>query len=76
MTGLYIREMLSRKLITRILIIPPAGLVGNWQREMRTLFGMDFRITRGGDAKSSNPFVGDSSDFVITSMDTGSCANS
>ena len=27
MTGLYIREMLSRRLLRRVLIIPPAGLV-------------------------------------------------
>ena len=41
MTGLYIREMLARRLIQRILIVPPAGLVGNWQNELRELFGMD-----------------------------------
>ena len=34
MTGLYNREMLARRLIRRILIVPPAGLVGNWEREM------------------------------------------
>lgn len=38
MAGLYIREMLSRRLIRRVLIVPPAGLVGNWQRELQTLF--------------------------------------
>ena len=32
MAGLYIRELLSRRLIRRVLIVPPAGLVGNWQR--------------------------------------------
>jgi len=36
MSGLYIREMLSRRLIQRVLIVPPAGLVGNWERELRT----------------------------------------
>lgn len=30
MTGLYIREMLSRRLLRRVLVVPPAGLVGNW----------------------------------------------
>ena len=34
MSGLYIREMLSRRLLRRILIVPPAGLVGNWRREL------------------------------------------
>ena len=29
MTGLYVREMLSRRLIRRVLIVPPAGLIGN-----------------------------------------------
>src|SRR6266496_1577314 len=38
MSGLYIREMLTRRLIRRVLIIPPAGLVGNWERELRLLF--------------------------------------
>ena len=35
MTGLYVREMLSRDRIRRVLIVPPAGLVGNWERELR-----------------------------------------
>ena len=47
MTGLYVREMLSRRLIRRVLIAPPAGLVGNWEREMRTLFRLPFRIVGG-----------------------------
>jgi hypothetical protein len=37
MTGLIVRELLSRRLVRRILVAAPAGLVGNWQREMRTL---------------------------------------
>ena len=51
MAGLYIREMLSRRLLRRVLIVPPAGLVGNWERELRTLFGLDFRIVGGADAR-------------------------
>ena len=47
MTGLYIREMLARRLIRRILIVPPAGLVGNWQNELRELFGMEFAVVTG-----------------------------
>jgi superfamily II DNA or RNA helicase len=70
MAGLYIREMLARRLIRRILIVPPAGLVGNWQRELRTLFGLDFRIVVGADARSGNPFTGSGSDLVIISVDT------
>ena len=70
MTGLYVREMLSRGLIRRVLIVPPAGLVGNWEREMRTLFRLQFRIVHGADARSGNPFAGPDSDLVIVSVDT------
>jgi len=38
MAGLYIREMQARRLIRRVLIVPPAGLLGNWERELRRLF--------------------------------------
>ncbi len=70
MTGLYIREMLSRRLIRRILIVPPAGLVGNWERELRVLFGLSFRIISGQDLKMGNPFIGESSDRAVVSIDT------
>ena len=70
MTGLYLREVLARRLIKRVLIVPPAGLVGNWEREMRTLFSLPFRIVRGADARGGNPFAGSESDRVIASIDT------
>ena len=70
MTGLYVREMLSRRLIRRVLIVPPAGLVGNWEREMRTLFHLSFRIISGADARAGNPFLGSESDLTIVSIDT------
>ena len=70
MAGLYIREMLARRLLRRVLIAPPAGLVGNWYRELKTLFGLDFRIVVGAGAKSSNPFTGPGSDLIIISVDT------
>ena len=70
MTGLYIREMLSRRLIRRVLIVPPAGLVGNWEREMRHLFRLKFRIVGGADARVGNPFTGPESELVIVSLDT------
>ena len=70
MAGLYIRELLSRRLIRRVLIVPPAGLVGNWQRELQTLFSLTFTIVSGADAKAANPFVGVTGDQVIVSLDT------
>jgi superfamily II DNA or RNA helicase len=73
MTGLYIREMLARRLIRRILIVPPAGLVGNWQNELRELFALEFVVITGADlaARNSNPFcTGPDCDRVICSVDT------
>src|SRR5204862_6997341 len=73
MTGLYVREMLARRLIQRILIVPPAGLVGNWQNEMREVFGMGFAVVTGADLgnRNSNPFAtGTNPDRSICSVDT------
>ena len=78
MTGLYVREMLSRHRLRRVLIVPPAGLVGNWERELRTLFRLRFRIVSSADAprvsvdrkSGDNPFRGPESDLVIVSLDT------
>ena len=70
MTGLYVREMLSRGRIRRVLVVPPSGLVGNWERELRTLFRLQFRIVSGADARAGNPFRGAGSDLVIVSLDT------
>ena len=71
MTGLYVREMLFRRRIRRVLIVPPAGLVGNWERELRTLFRLQCRIVSGTDCRNgANPFVGAAGDRVIVSLDT------
>jgi len=70
MSGLYIREMRARRLIKRILIVPPAGLIGNWQHELSTLFSLHFDIVSGADAKNTNPFIGEGSDCLIVSVDT------
>ena len=70
MTGLYVREMLSRQLIRRVLIVPPAGLLGNWKSEMWNLFRLQFRIISGSDTLSGNPFLGPESELLIVSIDT------
>src|SRR6266568_5724339 len=70
MTGLYIREMLTRRLISRVLVVPPAGLIGNWESELRTLFSLRFKIVTGVDARTGNPFAGPEGDLVIVSIDT------
>jgi SNF2 family DNA or RNA helicase len=70
MAGLYVREMLSRRLLRRILVVAPAGLVGNWRRELLRLFSLPFHIVEGADARQGNPFVGTDGDQVIVSMDT------
>lgn len=70
MAGLYIREMLSRRLLKRVLIVPPAGLVGNWRRELLKLFSLPFHIVSGSDIRHANPFIGDNSDHIIVSIDT------
>ncbi len=70
MTGLYVREMLMRRRIRRVLIVPPAGLVGNWERELSTLFRLQFRIVSGPDTRTGNPFSGPDGDLAIVSVDT------
>jgi hypothetical protein len=70
MAGLYQCEMLARRLVRRILVVPPAGLVGNWESELRKLFGLPFRIVAGSEARAGNPFTGPNSDLVIVSVDT------
>ena len=70
MSGLFIREGKARRLIKRVLIVAPAGLIGNWKSELATLFSLQFHIVTGADAKNSNPFTGANSDCVIVSVDT------
>jgi len=70
MAGVFLREMLNRRLIRRVLIAPPAGLVGNWKREMSVLFSLSFREVVGADCRDENPFTGPGSDLAIVSVDT------
>ena len=70
MTGLYIVEKLSRRHFDRILIVPPAGLVTNWQRELRKFFSLDFEILRSSDFQSGNAFLREEMRCAIISLDT------
>lgn len=70
MTGLYVRQSLSRRTIRRVLVVAPAGLVGNWRRELRKLFQLNFRIVVGADTRDGNPFLGSLSDLVVASIDS------
>lgn len=42
--GLILRELKIRGLVRRILVVAPAGLVLQWQSEMKTHFNEDFRL--------------------------------
>ena len=82
MTGLYVREMLSRSRLRRVLVVPPAGLVGNWQRELRNLFRLEFDIVSGAELRGAGPKSGGGAgrkllgaasawgDLAIVSLDT------
>ena len=69
MTGLYIREMLNRGRLRRVLICCPAGLTWNWQRELRNFFDLEFGILRGQDFQNGDPLSNDQGLFII-SVDT------
>ena len=70
MTGLYIQELLLRQQVKRILIVPPAGLIGNWERELRVCFRLQFRILSSADAANANPFAAPENRLAIISLDT------
>src|SRR6202521_1145015 len=47
MAGLLLKELKIRGLVTRTLIVAPANLTFQWQREMRDKFREDFEVMRG-----------------------------
>lgn len=46
--GLILRELKIRGLVRRILVVAPAGLVLQWQSEMKSHFNEDFRLILSG----------------------------
>lgn len=70
MAGLLLKELKLRGLVARTLIVAPANLAFQWQREMRDRFGERFNIIRGVDLKTAygvNPWQ--DRPQIITSMD-------
>jgi len=70
MAGLLIRELTLRGLAERILIVCPANLAFQWQREMKEKFDEKFHILRGGDIREQfgiNQWL--EQKHIITSLD-------
>ncbi|MGH7101350.1 MAG: helicase-related protein [Acetobacteraceae bacterium] len=51
MSGLLIRELQLRGLAERILIVCPANLAFQWQRELKEKFDSQFVVMKGGDIR-------------------------
>jgi superfamily II DNA or RNA helicase len=51
MAGLLIRELELRGLAERILIVCPANLTFQWQRELKEKFGATFQVIKGHDIR-------------------------
>jgi superfamily II DNA or RNA helicase len=69
MAGLLIKELKVRGLIRRVLIVTPANLSFQWQRELKDKFREDFTVVRSGLLRANygaNPWQ--DNDQVITSV--------
>ena len=51
MAGLLIRELQLRGLAERILVVAPANLAFQWQRELKEKFDEEFLVLKGGDLR-------------------------
>jgi superfamily II DNA or RNA helicase len=70
MAGLLIRELQLRGLAERILVICPANLSFQWQRELREKFDEKFLVLKGGDIRDQfgvNQWL--EQNKIITSLD-------
>jgi superfamily II DNA or RNA helicase len=68
-TGMVIRELIARGEAKRVLILCPAGLIKNWQNELRGCFRLEFDVL-GVDFHDSSPGVWENKSRVIASIDT------
>ncbi len=70
MAGLLIRELELRGLAERILIVCPANLAFQWQRELKEKFGATFQVIKGHDIREQfgiNQWL--QQNRIITSLD-------
>ena len=70
MAGLLVRELMLRGLVERILVVCPANLAFQWQRELREKFDEKFLVLKGSDIRDQfgvNQWM--EQKRVITSLD-------
>ena len=67
--GMIVKELISRGEANRILIITPAGLIKNWQNELRDAFRLSFEIL-GTDFNDTGFASWENHNRVIVSIDT------
>ena len=67
--GMIIKELISRGEASRILIVTPAGLIKNWQSELRDAFRLSFDIL-GTDFTDQGFTSWENHNRVIASIDT------
>lgn len=69
MTGLLIKELMTRNLVERVLIVTPGGLTRQWQEdEMNLKFNIPFKLVNRA-AFSADPQIFQNSNRVVTSID-------
>lgn len=70
-TALILRELASRGELKRALMVVPAGLVHNWQRELNEVFGLDFEVFGSeGDVTDRRSNAFEKHHRLIASIDT------
>jgi superfamily II DNA or RNA helicase len=68
-TGMVVRELVARSETRRVLVIAPAGLVKNWQRELADCFRLEVEVL-GIDFQDYAPTSWENHHRVIASIDT------
>lgn len=66
--GLILKELKTRGLVRRTLVVAPAGLTNQWIRELRTHFEEDFRLVKPGDFATIRRVTGFSDEENIWKM--------